>query len=81
MSCFVVALLEMNNGIDMLTAFGCVVATLVNVGPGFGDVGPSDNFSHLLPATKVFLSLMMIIGRLELYAILVLFVPSLWKKY
>lgn len=80
-SCFVVALLEMNNGIDMLTAFGCVVATLVNIGPGFGDVGPSDNFSHLLPATKVFLSLMMIIGRLELYAILVLFVPSLWKKY
>lgn len=80
-SCFVVALLETSNGIDMVTAFGCVVATLANIGPGFGDVGPSDNFSHLLPVTKVFLSLLMILGRLELYAILVLFMPMLWKKY
>ncbi len=83
-SWFVVALLEAGNrrhGIDMLTAFGCVVATLSNIGPGFGDVGPADNFGHLLPATKVFLSLLMILGRLELYAILVLFMPSLWRRY
>ncbi|MGJ8676554.1 MAG: TrkH family potassium uptake protein [Akkermansiaceae bacterium] len=80
-SCFIVALLEVNNGIDMLTSFGCVVATLANIGPGFGDVGPADNFNHLLPATKIFLSLLMILGRLELYAILVLFAPSLWKRY
>lgn len=80
-SCLVVSLIEAGNGMDMLTAFGCVVATLANIGPGFGDVGPADNFGHLLPATKVFLSLLMILGRLELYAILVLFVPSLWRKY
>ena len=80
-SCFVVSLLEAGNSMDMLTAFGCVVATLANIGPGFGDVGPSSNFGHLLPATKVFLALLMILGRLELYALLVLFVPSLWKKY
>jgi len=80
-SCFVVALLEAGNGIDMLTSFGCVIATLSNIGPGFGDVGPMDNFSHLLPVTKVFLGLLMILGRLELYAILVLFMPSIWRKY
>lgn len=80
-SCFIVAVLEASNGIDILTSFGCVVATLANIGPGFGDVGPTDNFSHLLPSTKVFLSLLMILGRLELYAILVLFIPSLWKRY
>ncbi|MBT8037777.1 MAG: TrkH family potassium uptake protein [Verrucomicrobiae bacterium] len=80
-SCFVVALLEAGNGMDMLTSFGCVVATLANIGPGFGDVGPSGNFAHLLPVTKVFLSLLMILGRLELYAILVLFMPSVWRKY
>lgn len=80
-SCFVVALIEASSQMDVLTAFGCVVATLANIGPGFGDVGPADNFGHLLPVTKVFLSLLMILGRLELYAILVLFMPSVWKKY
>jgi trk system potassium uptake protein TrkH len=80
-SCFVVALLEAGNGMDMLTSFGCVAATLANIGPGFGDVGPDGNFAHLLPITKVFLSLLMILGRLELYAILVLFMPSIWRKY
>jgi trk system potassium uptake protein TrkH len=57
------------------------VATLSNIGPGFGDVGPMDNFSHLLPVTKVFLGMLMILGRLELYAILVLFMPSIWRRY
>jgi trk system potassium uptake protein TrkH len=81
MSCFLVALFESGNGIDMLTAFGCAVAALANIGPGFGEVGPAGNFAHLLPVTKVFLALLMILGRLELYAILVLFMPSLWRKY
>lgn len=80
-SWFLVALLEVSNGMDMVTAFGCVAATLANIGPGFGDVGPSGNFAHLLPVTKVFLSLLMILGRLELYALLVLFMPSIWRKY
>ncbi len=81
MSCFVVALIEAGNQMDMLTAFGCVVATLANIGPGFGDVGPMEDFGHLMPVTKVFLSLLMILGRLELYAILVLFMPSVWRRY
>ena len=59
----------------------CAVSALANIGPGFGDVGPSSNFGHLLPVTKIFLSLLMMLGRLELYALLVLFIPALWKKY
>jgi trk system potassium uptake protein TrkH len=81
LSCLLVALMESGNGIDLLTTFGCVIAALGNIGPGFGEVGPSGNFAHLLPVTKVFLSLLMILGRLELYAILVLFMPMLWRKY
>ena len=80
-SCFVVSLLEVTHGMDMISAFGSVIATIANIGPGFGSVGPAENFAHLLPVTKIFLSLLMILGRLELYAILVLFMPSLWKKY
>lgn len=80
-SCLLVALLEVGNGMDMMSAFGAVIATLSNIGPGFGEVGPSSNFGHLMPATQVFLALLMILGRLELYALLVLFVPSLWKHY
>lgn len=80
-SCFFVAMVEAGNRMDMVTAFGCVVATLANIGPGFGDVGPAHNFGHLLPVTKVFLAMLMILGRLELYAVLVLFMPSVWRKY
>ena len=77
----IVALLEFGSGIDPLTAVGCVFATLGNIGPGFGDVGPIDNFSGLRPSTQIFLSLLMVLGRLELYAVLVLFVPAAWRKY
>ena len=62
-------------------AFSCVQATLFNIGPGFESIGPSQNFSFLGGTTKIFLSLLMIMGRLELYAILVLFYPKIWKRY
>lgn len=80
-SSITVGVLEFVSDIDMVTAVGAVFATLANIGPGFGEVGPTDNFAHLLPVTKLFLSLLMILGRLELYAVLVLFIPSLWRKY
>jgi trk system potassium uptake protein TrkH len=69
------------SGIDPVTAVGSVFATLGNIGPGFGEVGPTDNFSGFRPATQLFLALLMVLGRLELYAVLVLFVPAAWKKY
>ncbi|GAA5496170.1 Trk system potassium uptake protein TrkH [Rubritalea halochordaticola] len=80
-SALFMGMLEYSTGIDMETSLGAVLATLPNIGPGFGAVGPTDNFAHFMPATKIFLCLLMILGRLELYAVLVLFIPSLWRKY
>jgi trk system potassium uptake protein TrkH len=61
--------------------FSCVQATLFNIGPGFAEVGPAENFQFLRSSTKVFLALLMILGRLELYAVLVLFIPATWKRF
>jgi trk system potassium uptake protein TrkH len=61
--------------------FSCVQATLFNIGPGFNEIGPVENFQFLRSSTKIFLSLLMIMGRLELYAVLVLFMPSAWKRF
>lgn len=65
---------------DFLTAFSTVATTLNNVGPGLGQVGPTSNFSQYSQAMKVFLSLIMITGRLEIFPILVLFAPSTYKN-
>lgn len=67
--------------LDTISAFGCAFATLFNIGPGFEAVGPTDNFGFLGSDTLVLLSFLMILGRLEFFALLALFVPSLWKKY
>ena len=67
--------------LSFLGVFSCVQATLFNIGPGFEAVGPTENFHFMRPTTKTFLSLLMILGRLELYAVLVLFVPSVWRRF
>lgn len=77
----VVGVLEAGHGIDLESCLGAVLATLSNIGPGFGDLGPTENFSHLREPTLAFLSGLMILGRLELFAILVLFVPAAWRRY
>ena len=64
-----------------LSTFSCVQATLFNIGPGFDQVGPYDNFHFLRGSTKLYLSLLMTIGRLELYAVLVLFSPMAWRRF
>ena len=64
-----------------MDTFSSVLATLFNIGPGFGAVGPTENFGFLSDITKIYLSLLMILGRLELYAILVLFYPKIWNQY
>jgi len=66
---------------DFETALGATVATLYNTGPGFGEVGADNTYAALHGWTKLMLSLFMILGRLELFAVLVLFVPSLWRRY
>ena len=69
-------------GLDFITAISGAATSLSNVGPGLGDViGPNGNFSSLSNVCKWALSAGMILGRLELFAILVLFVPSFWRKF
>ena len=63
----------------LLTAMGAAATCLGNVGPAIGNVGPVDNFSSIPASGHWFLSLLMLLGRLELFSILVLFSPSYWK--
>ncbi len=67
-------------GVDFSTALGSVATSLGNIGPGLGSVGPVDNFSHLPAAGKWFLSFLMLLGRLELFTVLILFTPYFWKR-
>lgn len=74
-----VSMLEPSLGlIDCLSS---VMATLFNIGPGLGTVGPTQNFAHLHQGTMAWLSLLMLLGRLEFFAAMVLFMPSLWRRY
>ena len=65
--------------LDFLTALGATATSLGNVGPGIGSVGPVDNFAHLPYSAKWFLAFLMLLGRLELFSILILFSRSFWK--
>jgi len=67
-------------GLDPLTAFSSVAATMGNVGPGFGLVNPSSTYADLPGPVKGILSFCMIAVRLEIYTILVLLTPEFWKK-
>jgi trk system potassium uptake protein len=67
-------------GYDFMTSVGAVATSLGNVGPGIGKVGPVDNFAHLSDAAKWLLSFLMLLGRLELFTILVLMTPYFWKS-
>ena len=62
------------------TSFTAVVACLNNIGPGLGGVGPMENYGSFTWLSKVVLTLSMLIGRLEIYPILLLFTPSVWRK-
>ncbi len=67
-------------GYDIVTSFTTALATVGNIGPGFGLVGPSRNYADYPDWIKWFLSFAMMVGRLEIYTVLVLFVPRFWKK-
>ena len=70
------------NGLNFVTAISAAATSISNVGPGLGEViGPNGNFSNLNDFSKWILSVGMILGRLELFAVLVLFIPSFWRKY
>jgi len=67
-------------GMDLVSAGTSVITALGNVGPGLGTVGPVDNFAHVPAVGKVVLALCMLLGRLELFTVLVLVIPSFWRK-
>ena len=81
MMTFVIASLIMGLlGLDVVTATTAVVATLANIGPGLARVGSIENFAFIPSVGKIVLSICMILGRLELYTVLVLFLPHFWKR-
>ena len=65
---------------DLVTTFTAVAATINNIGPGLGIVGPAANFSIFNPFTKYVLIFDMLAGRLELFPLLILFHPTIWKE-
>jgi len=78
---FILAMLLSLNGLDFITAISGSASAISNVGPGLGDIiGPNGNFSDLPNFSKLSLSFGMLLGRLELFAVLVLFFPSFWKN-
>lgn len=67
-------------GLDFMSALGATASSLGNIGPAIGSVSPVDNFAHLSTGAKWFCSFLMLIGRLELFTVLILFTPFFWRK-
>lgn len=67
-------------GIDIVTALGSSITALSNIGPGAGLTGPANNFSEIHFVAKWLMSFYMLVGRLEIYTVLFLFMPSFYKK-
>jgi trk system potassium uptake protein len=74
--CFMV----MIEDIDYVTAMSSIISSLMNIGPGFGAIGPSENFAFFSDVGKWFLSWNMLVGRLEMFSALVIFYPSFWER-
>lgn len=76
----VVTLIVATSGVDILTSFTTALTALGNIGPGFGLVGPTENFAFFKDYVKWVLSITMIAGRLEIYTFLIIFLPYFWKN-
>ena len=73
-------LLMMTMGVGAEEAIGCVISSIGNMGPGLGETGPAYSWNALPDAAKWLLSLLMLLGRLELFTVLLLFTPDFWKR-
>ncbi|MFI5359030.1 MAG: TrkH family potassium uptake protein [Halanaerobiales bacterium] len=73
------SLILLTQDMDLISSTSAVVASLSNIGPGFGSVGPAMNYAGLTTFTKILLSFTMILGRLEIYTVLILITPIFWK--
>ena len=76
----IISILLSISGLDFLSAISGAATAISNVGPGLGEmIGPNGNFSQVSEISKWILSFAMLLGRLEIFAVLVLFLPSFWK--
>ncbi len=80
MSIVTLVFLQLASGLDFLTAFSAIIACMNNAGPGLGLVGPGSNYGVLSTFQTWVCSAAMLLGRLEVFTILVLFTPTLWRK-
>jgi trk system potassium uptake protein TrkH len=76
----VAALLMASLGLDMISSFASVAASIGNIGPGLGLVGPTQNYVAIPLIGKWVLIFCMLLGRLEIYTVLVLLMPEYWRK-
>ena len=77
---FLVAIMLSITGLDFLSAISGAATAISNVGPGLGEmIGPNGNFSEVSEISKWILSFAMLLGRLEIFAVLVIFLPSFWR--
>lgn len=67
-------------GLDFETAVGASISSLANIGPGIGKLGPSANYAFLPGSAKWLLGFLMLLGRLELFTVMILFSPHFWRK-
>jgi len=67
-------------GLDLVSGFTASASCLGNIGPGFGNVGPMVNYGFIPDIGKYLLSLLMLLGRLEIFTFLLLFVPDYWHN-
>lgn len=67
-------------GLDLLTSFGSTLSSVGNIGPAFGTTGPVANYAHIPAFGKWVLAFLMMAGRLEIFTVLILFVPAFWKR-
>lgn len=67
-------------GQDLMTAFGATLSSVGNIGPAFGTLGPTENYAHLPAIGKWVLSFLMIAGRLEIFTVIIIFVPVFWER-
>ena len=76
----ITALVAAADGADLLSGFTASLALIGNIGPGFGRVGPAGNFAFFSSPVKIFFSFVMLAGRLELYTMVIYFMPAFWKR-
>jgi len=80
MSIVILTLILVMTGMDVVSSFSAVIACINNAGPGLGQVGPATNFASLTDFQTWICSLAMFLGRIEVFAALIIFTPTFWRK-